>query len=91
MEKASFLASVNLVVGRVQIENDPFRRLLGRLKKSIDQEAIDRLGVINDPLVPILSVPFRCQLQPVERAFACQRLRRISLLHQGRDQRIVTE
>src|SRR5207244_1531837 len=48
-------------------------------------------GVVNDPLVPILSVALRRQLQPVERALAGQRLRRISLLNQGRDQRIVTE
>ena len=91
VEEAPFLAAMDLVVGRIQIENDPFRRLRVSLQESIDQEAIDRLGVVDDPLVPILSVPFRRQLQPVERALACQRLARISLLHQGCDQRIMTE
>src|SRR4051794_26245877 len=82
---------MDLVVGRAQIKNDPFRRLPVRLQKGADQESIDRCCVVNDPLVPILSVALRRQLQPVQRALARQCPRRISLLHQRRDQRIVTE
>jgi len=71
VEEPSLLASVQGIVGRVEIENDLLGRTGVRLQEQIDKHAFDRRRVVAD-----LVIARRCrpaQFQPVQCALARQR------------------
>jgi len=77
VEGPPFLMAGQGVVGRVKVGHDLARRPIVRLEEQIDQQALDRRPVVAD-LVAAASCPgLRRMLQPVERALAGQRGRRV--------------
>jgi hypothetical protein len=93
VEEPAFLLPVQRIVRRIQVQDD-LRRCLGMcLQEQIDQQPLDRCGVVTDPVIPRCLGP--AQLQPVQRALAGDR-RAISpagfeLTSQDRHHRVVAQ
>ena len=68
MEEAPLLASVDRIVGGVQVKRDPGRRPGVGVQEQIDEGGLDGIGIVGDLVVAI--VAGRCVLQPVQCAFA---------------------
>jgi hypothetical protein len=71
VKEAAFLMAVQRIVSRVQIEDDPARRRLVRLKKKLDEQTPDCGAIVADLMVA-RGLGWR-MLEPVQRAFAGQR------------------
>ena len=94
VEEAALLVTMQRIIGGIEIEDDPFRRLLVRLEEEFDEQALDRPGLMAD-LVIAVERRGRCMLEPVQRALAGQRRAvgavRLELADQGRQHRIVAQ
>jgi hypothetical protein len=53
VEEPTLLAPVDRIVGGVEVEGDPRRRLLVRLQEQIDEQISDRRAVVADAVVPV--------------------------------------
>ena len=71
VEEAPLLASVDRIVGCVQVERDAGWRLGMSVLEQIDEGVLDGVGIVGDLMVAI--VAGRCVLQPVQRALAGER------------------
>ena len=71
VEEAAFLTAVQRVVGGVQVEDQPLRRLPVGVEEEIDEEPLDRLRLMTDAAVAMGA----CGrvLQPVQRRLAGKR------------------
>ena len=86
MEEAALLAPVQGVVGGVEVQHQPLRRLRVGLQEKIDQQRLDRLGVVADAAIAMR--PRRRVLQPVQGRFARQRRAMAMMrLHRAQKQR----
>jgi hypothetical protein len=68
VEKAAFLMAVQGIIGRVEIENNLFRRLLVRFDDQIDQQRFDSRRIMRNLVIARRFRP--AQLQTVERRLA---------------------
>jgi hypothetical protein len=71
VEEPAFLVAVQRIVGRVEVEDDLLGRLGMGLQEQIDEQPLDRGGIVAD-----LVIARRCrsaQFQPIERRFARDR------------------
>ncbi len=71
MEEAALLASVQRVVGDVEIELQPLRRALVGVEKQVHEQRLDRAGVVADAAIAMRAR--RRVLQTVQRRLARQR------------------
>jgi hypothetical protein len=71
VEEPALLAPVDRIIGGVEIEGDPRRRLVLRLEEQLDEQVRDRRPVVADAAVAVRAG--RRVLKPVQRALAGER------------------
>jgi hypothetical protein len=72
VKESPFLAPVQRIVGRVEVENDLCRRRAMRVDEQLDEQPLDRRNVVADLVIARRFASGRV-LEPVERALAGQR------------------
>jgi hypothetical protein len=71
VKEAAFLMAMQRIVGGIEVEDDPLGRGLVGLEEQLDEQALNRFGIVVDLMVA-RDAEGRV-LEPVERAFAGQR------------------
>ena len=79
VKEPPLLIAVQRIVGGVEVEHDLTRRLGVRVEKQIDEQPLDRRGVVVDLVIARSLARARRMLQPVQRALARQRRRLIAI------------
>ena len=72
MEEPALLAAVDRIVGGIEIEGDLCRRFAVSIEEQVDEQPLNRCGVVAD-LVVARRPGRRRMLEPVQRALAGQR------------------
>ena len=93
MEEPALLMPVQRVVGGVEVEHDLPGRLRVRLEEQVDEQRLDRRGVVAD--LPVAGGDLARQFEPVQRRLAGDRRAALAprreLAGQHRHHRVVTE
>ena len=93
MKEPALLMATHRVVGGVEVENDLFGRSSMRLEEEVDEQGLDRRGLMCD--LAVLRRRIARQLEPVQRRLARHRRAVVApgfqLARQHRHQRVVTE
>ena len=93
VEEAAFLIAVQRVVRGVEVEDDLLGRPVVRLEEEIDEQGLDRRGLMCD--LAVLRGRLARQFEPVQRRFARHRRAILApgleLARQHRHQRVVTK
>ena len=71
VEEAAFLMAVQRVVGGVEVEDDLLGRPVVRLEQQVDEQGLDRRGLMGN--ISVLRGRLARQFQPVQRRFARHR------------------
>jgi len=71
MEEPPLLVPVDRIVGCIQVERDPGRRLRMGIEEELDEQRLDGIGVMADAAVAVR--PRGRVLEAVERALARER------------------
>jgi hypothetical protein len=71
VKETALLMTVQRIVGRVQIEDDPLGRGLVRLEEQLDEQSLDRRRIVADLVIAARSR--RRMLKPVQCALAGER------------------
>ena len=96
VEEPALLAAVHLVVGRVDIQHQPGRRLaLPQIDEQLHELRLQRIRIVADPVVAVGLTAGGRMLEAVQRALACQRCAALpptlKLARQQGQQRIVPQ
>ena len=93
VKEAAFLIAVQRVVRGVEVEDDLLGRPVVRLEQQVDEQGLDRRGLMCD--LAVLRGPLARQFEPVQRRFARHRRAILApgleLARQHRHQRVVTK
>ena len=76
VEVAALLLAVQRIVGRIEVDHDPDRRLAMSLHEDVDEQTLDGARVVVELVVPV-KADLACMLQPVQRRLAGEHAARL--------------